>query len=327
MKQPGPDLRFMQHNLSCFREEDVPLIVAKCRALSSPERVSILRMLYTRSMTVTEVAHALYMSVSTATFHLHILRDAGFINIVLKPGKRGHVQLCQLCLSSLHISAIPLDESAVGQAVIQEIPVGLYTDAGMEFVAGFCTADEQIMFDSGNYYDPRRAEAQLLWASGGYVEYAISNTRPNEQLRRLSLSLEICSETLNYQIGWKSDITFWLNGRELCTFTSPSDFGGRRGRLNPDWWHDETTQYGELIEITVTDAGCFLNGAPTTCEHAPVISDFNGADTLVLRIGNKPDARYKGGFNIFGRGFGDHGQDIRIEANYDTSADSDRLPS
>ena len=58
-----------------------------------------------------------------------------------------------------------------------------------------------------------------------------------------------------------------------------------------------------------------------------MISDFNGADTLVLRIGNKPDARYKGGFNIFGRGFGDHGQDIRIEANYDTSADSDRLPS
>ncbi|MBQ7380313.1 MAG: transcriptional regulator, partial [Clostridia bacterium] len=207
---------------------------------------------------------------------------------------------------------------SISDAVVtQEIPVGLYTGAGMEFVAGFCTADEQIMFDDGNYFTPRRADARLLWASGGYVEYAVSNTHKRERLIRLSFSLEICSETLNYQLGWKSDITFWLNGRELCTYTSPSDFGGRRGKLNPAWWQDTATQFGELKEITVTEAGCFLDGVPCGGEHPPVISDFDGTDTFVFRIGNKPDARYKGGFNIFGQGFGDYLQDIRVEAEYE----------
>ncbi len=92
----GTDLPFMQYSHSCLCEEDTEAIVAKCRALSSPDRVRIVRMLHNKSMTVTEIAKALYMSVSTATFHLRILRDAGLIDIVLMPGKRGHVQLCQI---------------------------------------------------------------------------------------------------------------------------------------------------------------------------------------------------------------------------------------
>lgn len=66
----GTDLPFMQYSHSCLREEDTDAIVMRCRALSSPERIRILRMLSERSMTVTEVAKALYMSVSTTTFHL-----------------------------------------------------------------------------------------------------------------------------------------------------------------------------------------------------------------------------------------------------------------
>lgn len=187
----------------------------------------------------------------------------------------------------------------------------------MEFVSGFCTASEQIMFDDGNYFTSRRAEAQLLWASGGYVEYSASNTKKGSNLRSLSISLEICSETLHYQIGWQSDITIWLNGHELCTFTSPSDFGGRRGKFNPPWWQDMATQFGELKTLTITTEGCLLNGSPIIKGHSVTVSDFNGADTFVFRIGNKSDAEYKGGFNIFGKGFGDYPQDILVEAEYD----------
>ncbi len=317
MNHQAHDLAFQQHHFSLARDEDLDAIVTCAHALASPERLRILRRLYETSMTVTEVAEAFYMSVSTAAFHLRILRDAGLIDIKLMPGKRGRIQLCQNLFSSLHINAYPQEADADHRRVIHEIPVGLYTGARMEFVAGFCTADEQIMFDDGNYFSPRRAEAQLLWASGGYVEYTVSNTRPESGMKRITLSLELCSETLCYQNGWKSDITFWLNGIELLTYTSPSDFGGRRGVLNPSWWPDSNTQYGELKEITVSEAGVFLDGFRVTDATAPSMADLDGSDTLVFRIGNKPGAKYAGGFNLFGSAFGDYKQDIRVEIEYE----------
>lgn len=82
------DLPFMQRRYSCIEETDAPRIVAACHALASPERIKILRILQAKSMTVSEVAKAMYMAVSTATFHLNLLRDAGMIDMILMPGKR-----------------------------------------------------------------------------------------------------------------------------------------------------------------------------------------------------------------------------------------------
>ncbi len=316
MQHKVHDHAFQQRRFSLTREEDIDAIVACTHALASPERLRILRRLYETSMTVSEVAEAFYMSVSTAAFHLRILRDAGLIDIRLMPGKRGRVQLCQNLFSSLHVSAYPQDTAPTERMVVHEVPVGLYTGARLEFVAGFCTPDEQIMFDDGNFFTPRRTDAQLLWSSGGYVEYTVSNTRPRERIKRITLSLELCSETLSYQLGWKSDITFWLCGVELGTYTSPSDFGGRRGSLNPSWWPDSSTQYGELKELSVTEDGVFLDGNRIGEGGTPRVSDFFGSDTLVFRIGNKPGAQYPGGFNLFGRSFGDYKQDIRVEIEY-----------
>ena len=35
-----------------------------------------------------------------------------------------------------------------------------------------------------------------------------------------------------------------------------------------------------------------------------------------MMIGNKEDAKYAGGFNLFGRTFGDYEQDILMELEY-----------
>ena len=35
-----------------------------------------------------------------------------------------------------------------------------------------------------------------------------------------------------------------------------------------------------------------------------------------VRVGNKPDARYVGGFNLFGKTFGDYEQDIILTVEY-----------
>ena len=108
-----------------------------------------------------------------------------------------------------------------------------------------------------------------------------------------------------------SDITFSLNGVELCTFTSPQDFGERRGRLNPSWWLDTHTQYGQLVSVSVTDRGTFLNGEK---KSNLTVYDIPRVDktSLLFRIENKPDAKNVGGFNLFSRYMGDYEQDIKL---------------
>lgn len=317
MPKNSPDLPFGQYRFSLSDPKDTEDIMTICHALSSQERLTILRMLYAESMSITKIARAIGISVSTACFHVRTLQEAGLVNVTTMQGKHGTLQLCQSRFVSLNLLTAPTREMDAGVHVTHEVPVGLYTGAHLEPDAGFCTANEQIMFSDGNIFTPRRADAQILWASGGYVEYSVSNTRRDSTLRRFTVTLEICSETLNYCIGWKSDITFWLNGVELCTKTSPSDFGGRRGKFTPSWWPDASTQYGELIEISVTENGVSINGFSTQPESGPTIADFDHAETFVLRIGNKEDARHRGGFNIFGRGFGDYPQDISVETVYE----------
>ena len=123
--------------------------------------------------------------------------------------------------------------------------------------------------------------------------------------------MELCSETSTYNNHWESDITFWINGVELCTYRSPGDFGGRRGMNNPDWWQDFMTQYGQLVTVSVTADGVTLNNVRVTdCTLEQLKLDEG--DFFELKIGVKENAKAKGGFNLFGKGFGDYKQDIRI---------------
>ena len=38
--------------------------------------------------------------------------------------------------------------------------------------------------------------------------------------------------------------------------------------------------------------------------------------SITVRIGNKPDAKYIGGFNLFGKEFGDYAQDIILNVEF-----------
>jgi predicted transcriptional regulator len=37
-----------------------------------------------------------------------------------------------------------------------------------------------------------------------------------------------------------------VNGTEIGTWTSPGDFGDKRGVYTPDWWKLKGSQYGKL---------------------------------------------------------------------------------
>ena len=43
---------------------------------------------------------------------------------------------------------------------------------------------------------------------------------------------------------------------------------------------------------------------------------FDSSESITIRIGNKEDATNKGGFNLFGRSFGDYAQDIILTLVY-----------
>ena len=99
------------------------------------------------------------------------------------------------------------------------------------------------------------------------------------------------------------------------TWTCPGDFGSRRGRLNPSVWPDGSTQYGMLMTWEVLENGCFINGSQA---GETALNDLRLMEKpyIDVRIGNKEDARYIGGFNLFGKSFGNYEQDIVMSVEY-----------
>ena len=161
-------------------------------------------------------------------------------------------------------------------------------------------------------------DAQILWSrSNGFVEYAVQNGYALcGTLDEISFSLELCSEALGYNHNYPSDITFWINGVELCTFACPGDFGNRYGKFTPPWWFVDSTKYGLLTTISIMDSGVYLNGKLVNKNVDINALGLKESNRTLLKIGIKDDALHKGGFNIFGDKFGDYNQSIIFNATY-----------
>ena len=112
-------------------------------------------------------------------------------------------------------------------------------------------------------------------------------------------SFEACSEAPNYAEDWPSDITISIAGIDCCTWRCPGDFGARRGLLSPQWWSNSmATQYGILNRIEINNEGSFLNNIKTSDVRIQDLGIAN-LQNVPIRIGNKEDAEYIGGFNLF----------------------------
>ena len=135
----------------------------------------------------------------------------------------------------------------------------------------------------------------------------IKNT---ETVKSLNLSLELCSETMYYRDKYPSDITFFVNDIELFTWTSPGDFGGRRGKYTPKSWPLTSTQFGLLKTFKIDSKGVTLDNILVNPNVN--INDLNiqNNNVITLTIKIKEDAIHKGGINIFGKNFGDYNQSI-----------------
>ena len=83
----------------------------------------------------------------------------------------------------------------------------------------------------------------------------------------------------------------------------------------PSDWPIGSTQYGMLKTWEVRKDGTYLNGEYISDVSIDVLNVME-KPYVKVRIGNKEDARYVGGFNLFGKHFGDYDQNIILAMEY-----------
>lgn len=302
-------------HLSIYDEDRIDKVMA---ALASKVRRDILRLVDQNSYSVTEIARILQIPTSTAAFHINNLQDAELIHVQTKSALRGSSKIISRKIDEINISCVDASQSTDEITTVLDIPIGSFTDCAVTPSCGMANEENIIEMDDtpGVFFSTARTSAQIIWFSSGYLEYKIPNFfLKDKEPVGLSFSMEICSEAPNYRNEWESDITFWINGTEVCTWVSPGDFGGHRGQLNPKWWPDISTQYGLLKTVRVNSHGTYLDENKMSAIR---LNDLNveQGDYFTLRIGIKPDAVNVGGINLFGEKFGNYQQNIVVKLEY-----------
>jgi predicted transcriptional regulator len=283
------------------------------RALDSELRRKIVQLLGGATMNINQIAEALGIPQSTCTVNVQILEKAKLIRTEQVAAVKGSQKLCSLAYEEVVIPLKDISRIENGNLVVTEMPIGLYTDFRALPPCGLLTETGIIgYFDQADsFLNPKRASAGLLWISKGWVEYRLPKEYVVDASRisGLSVSVEVCSEFPGYKNSWPSDITIWINGVEIGTWTSPGDMGGEYGRLTPRWWDLKNTQFGFLKTWRITHEGSFIDGVAS---GPSVLGDIGveACQYFLVRIGIKDDTEYPGGFNLFGRSFGNYEQDI-----------------
>ena len=154
-------------------------------------------------------------------------------------------------------------------------------------------------------------KAECIWFDCGFISYNFpTDFSRTQKFSEISFSFEICSETIYYNNNWPSDITVRINDKEITTFTSPGDFGGRRGKYTPLYWPVTSTQFGLLKKITVNQDGVFVDNSFVSDKVKFDDLKIYDGSAIKLDIGIKDDAVHRGGINLFGKNFGDFDQAI-----------------
>lgn len=307
------DLTFFVDN-----DEDSKHVYKLARALASEERIKILRLLACQPMNIYEIGRQLNMPFSTVNNHISVLEDAQIILVTTQQGKKRHVKMCSRQLSRLVFLFQENRNTEIPEAHIIEMPVGQFIEANVKAPCGLYTID-QFNEQSGTlaadrpyeFFNTNRFNAELLWFDHGFVSYNFTNSLYQKKISKLELSFECCSEITYHREDWPSDITVKINGRDLLTFLSPGDFGGRRGKYSPKEWFINSTQFGLLYKITVDEHGTYLNNIKL---NKMTIQDLSLEENpqIKLSIGVKEDAVHRGGINLFGKKFGDFEQAILL---------------
>lgn len=298
---------------------DVEGMSRVARALSSPIRLSILKLLNASSMTMSELSKELYVSMSSISMHTAILKEAGLISITPKPGMHGAQKLCGIRADLVTFEILEKTEEEKKPAPkTLEIPIGQYSQAEIAAPCGLAGEEGYIETEDAPYsfFHPEHIRAQLIWFTTGYLQYEIINrdlqVLPVEMVK---ISFEVCAEAPGYNNDWPTDIFVKINEKAITTFRIKGDYGGNRGINNPPWWKNANTQYGDLEILCICRDGTYLNGRKVSEETLHSLQMREGY-YFSFAIGVDPQSEHPGGMNLFGKKFGNYAQDIRVEILY-----------
>ena len=284
------------------------------RGLASAVRVKILKLLHQHGpMNINDIAEALALPQSTVSSNVAILEDAALIRTETQKARKGNQKICHSAFDEILVMFKDEATKSRSNTINVSMPIGLYTSCEVSSPCGLCSTEGIIgLLDvPDTFLEPDRMKAGLIWFTRGYVEYQFPNNAKlaNNAIEAIEFSFELSSEVPGTSADWPSDITVTINGTDVGTWTSPGDFGDKRGVYTPDWWKLKGSQYGKLKSWRVGANGTYVDGmkiSPISLKDL----DIESHHSIRLRISVREDARHPGGINIFGKGFGNYDQDI-----------------
>lgn len=305
----------MKENLT-IHLDDKDKLVDICKALSSPIRLDILHFLALKPAIISDVAAEFNIPLSSAALYIKVLENAGLIYAQTIPGSKGSQKLCGVLVNSIEINMFHDVFEPKPTFLYQEsMPIGAYFDYHIKPSCGMASEISNLGFEDNIsvFTTLSRFKAQLIWLSQGYLEYRFSNSfLKTNKANRVKYTFEICSEALGFNNEWPSDVTVSINNHEIGIVHCEGDFGDRKGKLNPEWWSSASTQYGTLRSVEITTEGCYIDSVPVSNENIHSLGLTNN-EFIRFKLEVKEDAKYVGGFNLFGEKFGDYPQHIVME--------------
>ena len=287
------------------------------KALGSDVRVQILNILLeNNNMSMNELASRLNITNGALTGHIKKLESSGLISTSSESAGHGNQKICSVHLDKI---LIDLEKPEDFQNVYNtELKVGHYSSYNICPTCGLASSKALIgEVDDARYFEhPDRYNADILWFTKGYVEYVIPNFIPSSQrITQITISAELSSEAPGINNVWPSDISFYLNDVCVGTWTSPGDFGDVKGLFTPDWWPQNWNQYGLLKLLVINKKGTYIDGLKISDVTIDSF-DLDYRSGIRFRIAVEDDAAHVGGLTLFGKSFGNYGQDIRVSLNY-----------
>lgn len=290
--------------------------LAALKGIFSIHRIQLLQAISDRpGINVNDLAETAKLPQSSVSSHLKVLENAGLVKTESRRAKRGNQKVCYAVYDELIVTLHPTPEAITDDFIEVSMPLGLYTNNAVTAPCGICSTDGIIgLLDvPETYVDPERMKTSLLWFTSGFVEYQFPNNAMlrGEQVESIDVVMEVSSEVPGTMADWPSDIVLSINGIELGVWTSPGDFGDRRGTYTPAWWKLKGSQYGMLKTWSVGPGGTFVDGHKISGIKASDLG-LDERRSIRLRVEVKADGKHPGGINIFGRGFGNYDQDILL---------------